>query len=79
MFLFALRIDLKVALYYHNILPKWAPGALLPGIKRPGREVDHSYVPSAEVENDGAIPPTPHISSWQSLTNYISTGKTLPK
>jgi hypothetical protein len=33
------------------------PGHLSPGLKRQGREVDHSLLPSAEVKNDGARPP----------------------
>jgi hypothetical protein len=34
----------------------------IPGVKRPGREPDHST--SAEVKNDGAMPPLPHMSLW---------------
>jgi hypothetical protein len=37
------------------------PGALSPEVKRPGR--DHSPPSSAEVKNDGAIPPLPHTFS----------------
>jgi hypothetical protein len=33
------------------------------GVKRPGREADHSSPSSAEVKNDGAIRPLPHTSS----------------
>jgi hypothetical protein len=29
---------------------QWVPGALAPGVKRPGREVDHSPSTSAEVK-----------------------------
>jgi hypothetical protein len=29
---------------------QWAPGALSPGVKRPGREADHSPLSSAEVK-----------------------------
>jgi hypothetical protein len=29
---------------------KWVPGAVSPGVKRPGREVDHSLPSSAEVK-----------------------------
>jgi hypothetical protein len=39
-------------------------GALSPGVKRPGREADHSP-PSAEVKNTGPIHPLPHTSSWR--------------
>jgi hypothetical protein len=48
----------------HPIL--WAPGALSPEVKRPGREADHSPQSSAEVKNGGAIPPLPNMSSWHS-------------
>jgi hypothetical protein len=34
------------------------------GVKRPGRKADHSSPCSAEVKNDGAIRPLPHMSSW---------------
>jgi hypothetical protein len=36
------------------------------GIKRPRCEAGHSPPASAEVENGGAIPPLPHMSSWHS-------------
>jgi hypothetical protein len=39
-------------------------GALSPGVKRPGREADLSPQSSAEVENGGATPSLPHMSSW---------------
>jgi hypothetical protein len=42
------------------------PGALSPGVKRLGREADHSPPSSAEVKNDGAIPTLPHMSSRHS-------------
>jgi hypothetical protein len=31
---------------------QWAPGALSLGVKRPGREADHSLPSSAEVKNE---------------------------
>jgi hypothetical protein len=40
--------------------------AVSTGIKRPGREVDHSYPSSAEVKTDGAIPQLSGTSSWSS-------------
>jgi hypothetical protein len=40
------------------------PGALSPGVKRPGREADYSPPSSAEVKNGGAVPPLLHMSSW---------------
>jgi hypothetical protein len=33
------------------------------GVRRPGREPNHSPSSSAEVNNGGAIPPLPHMSS----------------
>jgi hypothetical protein len=35
------------------------------GVKRPGREADHSPPSSAEVTNGGVTPPLPNISSWR--------------
>jgi hypothetical protein len=32
----------------------------LPGVRRPGREADHSSPSNAEVKNGGAIPPPPY-------------------
>jgi hypothetical protein len=43
-----------------------APGALSPGVKRPGREVDHSPPTSAEVKKSGSIHPLPYTPSWSS-------------
>jgi hypothetical protein len=39
---------------------QWVPGAVSPGINRPGREADHSPPSSTEVKRiTGAIPPFP--------------------
>jgi hypothetical protein len=38
---------------------------LYTGVKRQGREVDHSPPSSAEIKNDGAIPPLPSMFSWR--------------
>jgi hypothetical protein len=40
--------------------------ALSPGVKRPGREADHSPSSSAKVKNGGAKPPLPRMPSWNS-------------
>jgi hypothetical protein len=40
------------------------PWALSPGVKRPGREADHSPPTIAEVKRRGSIHPFPHTSSW---------------
>jgi hypothetical protein len=44
----------------------WVLGALSLGVKKLEHEVDHSPLSSAEIKNGGAIPPLPHMSSWQS-------------
>jgi hypothetical protein len=44
---------------------QWVPGALSPGVKRPGREVDHSPT-SAEVMKMWIYTSTPHTPSWRS-------------
>jgi hypothetical protein len=43
---------------------KWVPGALSLGIKRSGREADHTFPFCGEAKNGGAISPFPHTSSW---------------
>jgi hypothetical protein len=43
---------------------QWVPGAVSPGVKRKGREADHSHSFSVEVKNSAAIPSLPHTSSW---------------
>jgi hypothetical protein len=35
----------------------------VPGVKQSRREADHSPRSTAEVKNEGAIPPLPHVSS----------------
>jgi hypothetical protein len=40
---------------------QWAPGALSLGIKRPGRDVDHSPPPSDEAKNAWSYTSTPSI------------------
>jgi hypothetical protein len=35
---------------YRNFSIQWVPGALSLGVKRSGREADHSYPSSAEVK-----------------------------
>jgi hypothetical protein len=39
---------------------------LFPGVKRPGREANHSPPSRAKVKNVGTISPLPHTSSWRS-------------
>jgi hypothetical protein len=41
----------------------WVPGDSSPGVTWQEREADHLLPSTAEVENDGAIPPLAHMSS----------------
>jgi hypothetical protein len=45
---------------------QWVWWSLSLGIKRQGREADHSPPSSAEVKKGGATLPLPHMSSWHS-------------
>jgi hypothetical protein len=55
---------------------QWVPGALSLGIKRPGRETDHSPPSSAEVKECNYTY-TPPIRLHGTVLSY-STGTTLP-
>jgi hypothetical protein len=44
---------------------QWVPGALSLGVKRPGREADHSPPSSAEVRECVELPPLPNTPSWR--------------
>jgi hypothetical protein len=46
-----------------SLLSNGYRGALFPGVKRLGREADHSPPSSSEVKNGGAVPPLPYLSS----------------
>jgi hypothetical protein len=48
---------------------QWVPGDISQGIKRKGREADHSPPTSAEVKNDGTIPSLP-IRLHDVVLNY---------
>jgi hypothetical protein len=51
-----------------NQLPiKLILGALSTGTKQPRGEANHSLLFTAQVKNDGAIPPLPHTSSWHGV------------
>jgi hypothetical protein len=43
---------------------EWVPWAISPWLKRPVREANHLPPSIAEIKNDGAIPPLPHMLSW---------------
>jgi hypothetical protein len=57
---------------------QWVQGPLSWGVKRQGREADHSPPSSAKVKESGSIPPLPQYAfmAWCSVKR--STGKTLP-
>jgi hypothetical protein len=43
---------------------QWVPGALSPGVKHLGHEVDHSPPPSVKLKTTGAIPPLLNTYMW---------------
>jgi hypothetical protein len=45
---------------------QWIPGALSPGVKRQGREADHSPPIKPRLRKRGSIHPLPHTPSWSS-------------
>jgi hypothetical protein len=53
------RISLQTGSEVHPTSIQWVPGALSPGVKRPGREVDHSPPASAEVKKMWIYTATP--------------------
>jgi hypothetical protein len=53
---------------------QWVLGALSSGIKRLGREANHSPPHSAEVENGGAISPAPATFFLVYLSPIYQTG-----
>jgi hypothetical protein len=53
------------------------PRALPLGIKRPGREAQHSPKSTAEFKTGGALLPLPHTSSWHG-DQIIKHGANLP-
>jgi hypothetical protein len=57
---------------------KWVPEALSVEVKRPEREVDHSFPSSAEVKNAWSYTSTPQyaLMAWCSVNK--GTGTTLP-
>jgi len=48
---------------------QWVPGAISLGVKRPGREADHSFPSSAAVKNAWSYTPTPQYAfmGWFSI------------
>jgi hypothetical protein len=58
--------NLRLVALGHTQPPiQWLRGAPSLGVKRAGREADHSLPSSAEVKKmSGAIPPLPNTPSW---------------
>jgi hypothetical protein len=54
-----------------------SPGSSFFGVKRPGRETDHSPPSSAEVKNGGAIPPLP-LRLHGVVLNFLNSETALP-
>jgi hypothetical protein len=57
---------------------EWVPGAPCLGVKRPGREADHSPPSSAEVKNAWHYTSTPQYAFMVWCSVKKSTGTTLP-
>jgi hypothetical protein len=57
---------------------QWVQGALSPGVKRPGREADHSTPASTEVKKIWLYTSTPPIRLNGSVLNSLSTAIRLP-
>jgi len=55
---------------------QWVPRALSLGVKRLGREADHSAQLSAQVKNAWSYTSIPRTSSWRGA--WLSIGITLP-
>jgi hypothetical protein len=58
---FSLPHSLQTGFGPTHLLIEWVLGAISPGVKREGREVDHSSSSTAEVKKGGAIPPRSFI------------------
>jgi hypothetical protein len=63
---------------------QWVPGALSPGVKRPGREADQSPPTSAEVNKNGSTRVHPLLHTPLQKGKYMiedsnNTPKTLPQ
>jgi hypothetical protein len=59
----SLLYSVKTGSGAHQSPIQWTLEEFSPGVKRPGRETDHSFPSSVEVKNGGAIPPLPIMSS----------------
>jgi hypothetical protein len=54
---FSLNHSFKIEFVAHPVFYCMGTGAVSPRVKRPGCEARHSSPTSAEIKNDGAIPP----------------------
>jgi hypothetical protein len=61
--IFLLSVTSKPALGPTHPPIQWVSGALSQGVKRQGRQSDHSPPSIARVKNGGALPPISHTSS----------------
>jgi hypothetical protein len=57
---------------------RWVLVAFSPGVKRQGREADHSPLTSAKVKKMWMYTSTPPVCLHGRVLNQLSTGKTLP-
>jgi hypothetical protein len=57
---------------------QWVTGLFPPGVKRPGRETDHSPPTNAEAKNTWIYTSTPPISLHGVVLNLIRAGTSLP-
>jgi hypothetical protein len=68
----------RPALGYTQPPIQWVPGALSPGVKRPGREADHSLPTSAEIKKNIDLHIHVPIRLHGIVLSQLSTGITLP-
>jgi hypothetical protein len=73
---FVFSTSSRSALGFTQHLIQWVWGALSSGVKRPGREAQHSLPTNAEVKKNRSIHPLPHTPSCLNA-NKLSTGTTL--
>jgi hypothetical protein len=62
--MFMFSITSRYALVLNWPLIQWVPGDVSLGVKRQGREADHSPALNAEVKKEGAIFSLLSMSSW---------------
>jgi hypothetical protein len=71
MFIFATASILALGFTQPSI--QWIPDTLSPGVKRPGREAEHSPPSVTEVENAWSYTSTPAyiIMAWSLIKGYV--------